>query len=173
LQYKKIQVKKGDITNIEVDAIVNPANSHGLMGGGVALSIKKKGGADIEKEAISKAPIPVGEAIATTAGKLKAKYVIHAPTMEEPAQPSNIKAIKKATLAALKKASELKISSIAFPGMGTGVGGVPKTKAAQAMIETIKDFLDQSTIKEIIFIAYNQEMFEAFEDAKKKLMEVT
>lgn len=168
MQYKKIQVKKGDITNIEVDAIVNPANSHGLMGGGVALSIKKKGGADIEKEAVSKAPIPVGEAIATTAGKLKAKYVIHAPTMEEPAQPSNIKAIKKATLAALKKASELKISSIAFPGMGTGVGGVPKTKAAQAMIETIKDFLDQSTIKKIILIAYNQKMFEAFEDAIKK-----
>ncbi|MDI3483670.1 MAG: hypothetical protein PWQ74_257 [Methanobacteriaceae archaeon] len=168
MQYKKIQVKKGDITNIEVDAIVNPANSHGLMGGGVALSIKKKGGADIEKEAVSNAPIPVGEAIATTAGKLKAKYVIHAPTMEEPAQPSNIKAIKKATLAALKKASELKISSIAFPGMGTGVGGVPKTKAAQAMIGTIKDFLDQSTIKEIILIAYNQKMFEAFEDAIKE-----
>lgn len=88
--------------------------------------------------------------------------------MEEPAQPSNIKAIKKATLAALKKASELKISSIAFPGMGTGVGGVPKTKAAQAMIGTIKDFLDQSTIKEIILIAYNQKMFEAFEDAIKE-----
>jgi len=158
----------GDITNIKVDAIVNPANSHGLMGGGVALSIKDKGGSEIEKEAISKAPIKVGEAIVTTAGKLKAKYVIHAPTMEEPAQPSNITSIKMATLSALKKASELKISSIAFPGMGTGVGGVPKTKAAQAMMETIKDFLSQSTLKEIILIAYNQEMYEAFKDAIKK-----
>jgi len=173
LRYKetKIQLKKGDITNIKVDAIVNPANSHGLMGGGAALSIKNKGGSEIEKEAISKAPIPVGEAIATTAGKLKAKYVIHAPTMEEPAQPSNIISVKKATIAALKKASELKISSIAFPGMGTGVGGVPKTKAAQAMIKTIKDFLDQSTIKEVILIAYNQEMFEAFKDAIKKKLD--
>ncbi|MDI9623420.1 MAG: macro domain-containing protein [Methanothermobacter sp.] len=170
MQYKenKIQVKKGDITNIKVDAIVNPANSYGLMGGGVALSIKEKGGADIEKEAISKAPIPVGEAIATTAGKLKAKYVIHAPTMEEPAQPSNIRAIKKATLAALKKASELKISSIAFPGMGTGVGRVPKDKAAQAMIEAVKESPEE--IEKILFIAYNQEMYEAFKNAMKNLL---
>lgn len=171
MQYKesKIQLKKGDITNIKVDAIVNPANSHGLMGGGVALSIKEKGGADIEKEAISKAPIPIGGAITTTAGRLRAKYVIHAPTMKEPAQPSNIVSIKMATLAALKKASELKVSSIAFPGMGTGVGGVSKAKAALAMTKTMKDFLDQSTIKKILLIAYGQEMYDAFKNAIKKI----
>jgi O-acetyl-ADP-ribose deacetylase (regulator of RNase III) len=171
LQYKEteIQVKVGDITNVKADAIVNPANSYGLMGGGVALSIKEKGGAGIEKEATSKAPIPVGGAIATTAGKLKAKYVIHAPTMVEPAQPSNIRAIKKATLAALKRGSELGISSIAFPGMGTGVGGVPKDKAARAMIEAIKDFLQETRIEKILLIAYNQEMYKAFKDAMKNL----
>ncbi|MGB4362715.1 MAG: macro domain-containing protein [Methanothermobacter tenebrarum] len=169
MQYKEteIRLKKGDITNIKADAIVNPANSYGLMGGGVALSIKEKGGADIEREATSKAPILVGEAIATTAGELKAKYVIHAPTMEEPAQPSNIRAIKKATLAALKKASELGISSIAFPGMGTGVGGVPKDKAAQAMMEAIKEFSGE--IEKILLIAYNQEMYDAFKNAMKKI----
>ena len=89
--------------------------------------------------------------------------------MVEPAQPSNIRAIKKATLAALKRGSELGISSIAFPGMGTGVGGVPKDKAARAMIEAIKDFLQETRIEKILLIAYNQEMYKAFKDAMKNL----
>lgn len=168
----EIELKFGDITKTQVDAIVNPANSYGLMGGGVAFSIKKEAGAGIEKEAISEAPIRIGEAIATSAGKLEAKYVIHAPTMEEPAQPTNLESIEKATLAALKRASKLNISSVAFPGMGTGVGGVSKKEASSIMIETIKNFLDHDTkIKKIVLVAYSDKMYDAFRKAMGKVFE--
>ncbi len=168
----EIELKFGDITKTQVDAIVNPANSYGLMGGGVAFSIKKEGGAGIEKEAISEAPIQIGEAIATSAGKLEAKYVIHAPTMEEPAQPTNLESIKKATLAALKRASKLNVSSVAFPGMGTGVGGVSKKEASSIMIETMKNFLDHDTkIKKIVLVAYSDKMYDAFRKAMGKIFE--
>ncbi len=166
----KIQVKKGDITEMDVDAIVNPANSYGLMGGGVALSIKNKGGIEIEEEAISNAPIQIGEAVATTGGRLNVGYVIHAPTMEEPAQPTNLDSIKKATLAALKMASELEISSIAFPGMGTGVGGVPKKEASVAMLKVIKDFLGSSPFKKIVLVAHSNDMYDAFKEALQDIL---
>jgi len=81
----RIVVLTGDITKQEVDAIVNPANSMLVMGGGVAGAIKRVGGKEIEDESVKHAPVPVGEAVATGAGRLKAKYVIHAPTMERPA----------------------------------------------------------------------------------------
>ena len=78
----KIDVKKGDITEEKVDAVVNPANTLLTMGGGVALKIKKKGGVEIEKEAKMKGPIKRGDAIFTDGGNLSSKYVIHTATME-------------------------------------------------------------------------------------------
>ena len=160
-----IEVKRGDITKEECDAIVNPANSLGIMGGGVALAIKRAGGDEIEKEATSKAPIKVGSAIATTAGKLKCKYVIHAPTMEKPAMKIGVENVKLATRAALNLARELGIKSIAFPGMGTGVGGVPLEEAAKAMIEECKKYEDL----EIRLIAFDEDLYKAF---KKFLVKV-
>ena len=77
----EIKVVMGDITELRVDAIVNAANNQLLMGGGVAGAIKKKGGKIIEEEALSKGPIEIGQAIATGAGELAAKYIIHAATM--------------------------------------------------------------------------------------------
>ncbi len=133
-----ISVVLGDITQTQADAIVNPANSRLMMGGGVAGAIKRIGGAIIEKEAVQKGPIRVGEAVATSAGKLKARYVIHAPTMPLPAMSTDLKNVEKATSAALRLARDLELSSIAIPGMGTGVGGVPVKDAAQTMIEAIK-----------------------------------
>ncbi len=157
---------KGDITEVECDAIVNPSNSYGYMGGGVALAIKKKGGEIIEKEAVEKAPIPVGKAVATTAGNLKAKYVIHASTMEKPAEKIGIDNVLKATEAALKLALELKIKCIAFPGMGTGVGGVKKEDAAEAMISVFERF-KESDIK-VVLVAFDEELYEAFRNALEK-----
>lgn len=167
----KIEIIKGDITEVEADAIVNPANSYGKMGGGVALAIKNRGGKEIEKEAMSKAPIDIGDAISTTAGKLKARYVIHAPTMKKPSQPTDIETIKKATSAALEEALRLKVSSVAFPGMGTGVGGLPKEKAAKSMIEVMKKFLERKGKKiKIILVAYDDELYNAFKKAKAELV---
>jgi len=86
-----IVVKRGDLTQIPCDAIVNPANSFGYMGGGVAGAIKRIGGVEIENEAIAKAPIPVGTAVETTAENLPCTFVIHAPTMEQPAMRIGVK----------------------------------------------------------------------------------
>jgi O-acetyl-ADP-ribose deacetylase (regulator of RNase III) len=161
-----IDIKKGDITQEECDAIVNPANSLGLMGGGVALAIKIKGGKEIEKEAMEKAPIPVGKAIFTQAGKLKCKYVIHSPTMEKPAQKIPLENVGLATKAALELARKLKIKSIAFPGMGTGVGGIKVGDASRVMIEECKKFEDL----EIRLVAFDGKLHKAFKSyIKNKL----
>ena len=145
-----IVVKKGDLTQIVCDAIVNPANSYGYMGGGVAGAIKRVGGIEIEKEAISKAPIVVGKAVATTAGALPCRYVIHAPTMKRPAMKIDVENVKLATRAALEIGIKLNLKTIGIPGMGTGVGGVPADKAAKA----ITTFWNVKIIRPPLFLFY-------------------
>lgn len=173
--YKNVRIRviEGDITELDVDAIVNPANSLMLMGGGVAGAIKRKGGIEIEEEARRHAPVPVGEAIATTAGKLKAKYVIHAPTMERPAMRIGLENVEKATRAALLLADKLELESIAFPGMGTGVGGIPYYDAAKKMLEVIKEYIDNGTkLREIILVAWGKEAYEEFRRALKDVFQL-
>jgi len=155
-----ILVRKGDITQIRCDAIVNPANSFGYMGGGVAGAIKRIGGVEIEKEAIGKAPIDVGKAISTTAGSLPCSYVIHAPTMKRPAMRIDVENVRKAIKAALELARNLNIKSVAIPGMGTGVGGVSYKDAAQVMVSIAKEFSD--AFDKIILVDRNDGMIESF-----------
>jgi len=155
-----LKVIRGDITKLKCDAIVNPANSFGYMGGGVAGAIKRAGGIEIEKEAVNKAPIPVGSAVATTSGTLPCKYVIHAPTMERPAMRTNEEKIKKAIKAALITAKNLGLKSIAIPGMGTGVGGVNAGNAAHVMVDVAKEFVND--FEEIVFVDINNEMVNAW-----------
>lgn len=160
-----VSVKRGDITLEESDAIVNPANSYGYMGGGVAYAIKSAGGCEIEEEAISLGPTPVGEAVATKAGRLRARYVIHAPTMEEPAQRIGRENVEAATYAALVCASRLGVESVSFPGMGTGVGGVSKHEAADAMVKAINRFFscNSSSIKKVVLVAFDESLHKEFE----------
>ncbi len=155
-----IVVRRGDITQIDCDAIVNPANSFGYMGGGVAGAIKRIGGIEIENEAISKAPINIGKAIATTAGNLPCKYVIHAPTMEKPAMKIGVENVKLATHAALDLGVELNLKTIAIPGMGTGVGRVPVEDAAKAITGIAKEF--ENKFEKIILVDRNQDMANSF-----------
>lgn len=157
---------QGDITQSQAQAIVNPANSRLIMGGGVAGAIRRAGGPTIEKEALQRAPIHVGEATATNAGKLAARYVIHAPTMPRPAMDTNVENVVKATSAALGVARCLALSSIAIPGMGTGVGGVRAIEAAQAMVGAIRQhILAGTTLKHVFLVSVNQDLFRAFETA--------
>lgn len=155
-----IIVEKGDLTQIICDAIVNPANSFGYMGGGVAGAIKRVGGKEIENEAISKAPIQLGEAIVTTSGTLPCKKVIHVPTMEQPAMRIKVKNVEQATRAALNMANSLGFKTIALPGMGTGVGGVSIDDAAKTMVKIAKEFKDK--FEKIILVGYNQELVDSF-----------
>jgi len=163
----EIVVRQGDLTKIQADAIVNPANSFGVMGGGVAGVIKRVGGEEIEREAMHKAPIPVGSAVATTAGKLPCRFVIHTPTMEQPAQRTDALAVTRATEAALSCAEQLGLSTIAIPGMGTGVGRVPIDEAAGAIVDTIKSFVERSVTR-VILIDVNEEIVNAFRTALKR-----
>ncbi len=164
----EFKVLLGDITRIECEAIVNPANSLMIMGGGVAGAIKRAGGEEVEREAMSKAPVRVGDAIITGAGRLKAKYVIHAPTMERPAMRISVDNVEKAVRAALRKMVEAGIREAAFPGMGTGVGGVNPREAARVMIETILRELEGKEGYRIILVAFNQELYDAFKQALEK-----
>lgn len=165
----EIEVIKGDITEMETDAIVNAANNRLWMGGGVAGAIKRKGGKIIEEEAVKQGPIQIGEAVVTTAGSLKARYVIHAAGMGMDFKTDEEK-IRKATRNSLKRAEEMGIKSIALPAIGTGVGGFPLEKAAEVMIGETIDFLKQAQqLERVIFVLFTDESFQAFEKELKGL----
>ncbi|MEA2089868.1 MAG: macro domain-containing protein [Thermoproteota archaeon] len=167
-KYKDIEIVilTGDITQQLADAVVNPANSLMIMGGGVAGAIKRAGGKGIEDQAIQQARVPVGEAVATTAGSLKAKYVIHAPTMTRPAMRIGKGNVSLATRGVLKCAKQHEIKSIAFPMMGTGVGGVNPKEAAEAMLHQLKRHVDKGTaLREVILVGFTEELAKIFRDA--------
>jgi O-acetyl-ADP-ribose deacetylase (regulator of RNase III) len=167
----RIVVLTGDITKQEVDAIVNPANSMLIMGGGVAGAIKRVGGKEIEDEAVKHAPVPIGEAVATGAGRLKAKYVIHAPTMERPAMHIGKRNVGLSVRGALKCAEGWGVRSLVFPGMGTGVGGFSLEEAARTMVNEVKEHVDKhTTLKQIVFIGFNEDLTKAFERAVKEAL---
>lgn len=165
MQIKNTELKiiQGDITSLAVDAIVNAANNELVMGGGVAAAIKKKGGKIIEEEAVKKGPIKIGEAIFTSAGNLKAKYVIHTATMGLDFDTDETK-IRDSCRNALKVAEKLKIESVAFPALGCGVGGFPLLAAAKIMAQEAWKHLreTESCLKEIIFCLYDKEAYDTF-----------
>ena len=160
-----------DITKQKVDAIVNPANSLMIMGGGVAGAIKKVGGKEIEDEALKHAPVAVGKAIATKAGRLGAKHVIHAPTMKMPAMRIDRKNVQSAVRGALECAEQLKIETIAFPGMGTGVGGLSLEDAARTMVSEIRKHIDEGTsLNQIVLVGFTEDLTYEFEKAISEII---
>lgn len=159
----EIMLLVGDLTKQEAEAITNPANSLMFMGGGAAGALKKAGGEEIEREARARAPVPVGKAIATTAGRLRAKYVIHAPTMERPAMPTTREKVYLATRAAVEHADEVGARSLVIPGMGTGVGGLSFEEAAEAMVSAIKEVSQKlRNLQRIVLCDLNERMVEAW-----------
>lgn len=165
----KIMLYLGDITDLSTDAIVNAANNHLVMGSGVAGAIKKKGGQIVEDEAVKKGPIPIGEAVWTTAGKLKARYVIHAAGMGKDLKTNAIY-VKDSTLNSLKRAEELKLTTIAFPAIGTGVGGFLTDECAKIMLDVVRDYLPKSeNLKTVIFALFDKGNYEIFERELNKI----
>jgi O-acetyl-ADP-ribose deacetylase (regulator of RNase III) len=169
---KTIFCEQGDITDAATEAIVNAANNHLWMGAGVAGAIKRKGGRSIEDEAIRLGPIAVGEAVVTGAGKLKAKYVVHAAAMGQDLR-TNDKLISETTSNALKQAELFKIQSIAFPALGTGVGGFPIKRCAELMIKAAHTFLQNSqALKNVGFILFDDVGYDSFADELRKYKSV-
>lgn len=168
----ELKIIKADITQLEVDAVVNAANNKLMMNSGVALAIKEKGGQQIEDEALKKAPLKFGEAIVTMAGNLKAKYVIHTAVIGTDGKTDEVK-IRSACANSLKLAQKLKLKSIAFPALGCGIGGYPAKVAAKIMAQEVLKHAkyDPAALDEIIFALYDEEIFGEFEKTALSYLE--
>ncbi len=163
----KINLIKGDITKINTDAIVNAANSSLLGGGGVDGAIHRAGGKTILEECIAirnkQGGCNTGEAVITTAGNLPAKFVIHTvgPVWNGDKEEKK-KLLANCYCNSLALAESKKLTSIAFPNISTGIYHFPKDKAAAIAVNTVIDFIKankNTTIKEIIFVCYDEENF--------------
>jgi len=167
IDHGAIEIVQGDITQEHTEAIVNAANNHFWMGGGVAGAIKRRGGAEIESEAVSQGPVDVGQAVLTSGGSLAAKYVIHAAVMGQDLHTDADK-IKAATKSSMALAEKKSISSLSFPALGTGVGGFSPNHCASIMIAETIDFLQRSKhLKEVRFVLFDAPTFTAFEEELK------
>ena len=164
----RVEVYKGDITQFELDALVNAANNRLWMGGGVAGAIKRAGGGEIETEAVKKGPIPIGEGVVTGAGRLKAKYIIHAAVMGQDLK-TDAEKIRQATRNSLLRADELGLKSLAFPALGTGVGGFPLDECSRIMIGEVLEYSAKKTgLKRVVFVLYDEPAYQVFKQELDK-----
>jgi O-acetyl-ADP-ribose deacetylase (regulator of RNase III) len=160
----QVHVAKADLWSMPVDAVVNPANSLGIMGGGIGGTLRRQGGDVIQQAAMAAAPIAVGAAIVTTAGQLPAKNVIHVPTMEEPGMMIGAENVRRAARAALIAADRNGFKVIAIPGIGTDLGSVPIDEAARAIVEEIRAHRRPNP-ETIYLVDQNDQMLAALEEA--------
>ena len=161
----RIELWNGDICDLEVDAIVNPANLSLWMSTGVSGAIKRAGGDAIEFAAVRQAPVPLGESIVTSGGELAAEAVIHAVSLDRDRRTSG-PVIESAVRNAMARAREIGATSIAFPALGTGVGGFPLEDSARITVETVRDELGRSPeIEHVTFALRGGAAYEAFQAA--------
>jgi O-acetyl-ADP-ribose deacetylase len=161
----KIGLRQGDLTDADVDAIVNAANNDLMLGGGVAGAIRVKGGPLIQQECDRIGPIALGEAAITGAGRLRARHVIHAASMR-PGESTSEANLRAATRNSLRRADEHSLKSIAFPAIGTGIAGFPIERCAQVMLEEVRAHLRGSTtLERVEFVLFDRPSLEVFERA--------
>lgn len=159
----ELEVVEGDITALDVDAIANAANDHLWMGAGVAGAIKRAGGEEIEREAIAKGPVPVGSAVATGAGNLQARFVIHGAVMGQDLR-TNANLIERTTHNCLELADALDCESLALPAFGTGVGGFALDECARIMVGAARGY-EPRALRRVVFVVFGEEGAAAFRDA--------
>jgi O-acetyl-ADP-ribose deacetylase (regulator of RNase III) len=165
----KIFFLKGDITDMAVDAIVNPANTDLVLGAGVAGAIRRKGGSRIQEDCDAVGPIRLGETAVTTGGNLKALYVIHAASMRLGGQ-TTADSLGQATRNTLLRAEEKTIKSLAFPAIGTGVAGFPMEECARIMLTEVLEHIKlRTTLEKIYFVLYDAAALKIFEDTYTQL----
>jgi O-acetyl-ADP-ribose deacetylase (regulator of RNase III) len=163
-----VEARDTDITRLEVDAIANAANTRLIHGGGVAGAIARAGGPAIQDESDQRAPIGLGEAVATTAGELPSRWVIHAATMEL-GGPTSADIVRRATAATLARADQLGARSLGLVAFGTGVGGFSMDEAARIEVEEVRRHLAAgSALETVIFCVRGSQALQAFERAINK-----
>ncbi len=162
-----IELVKGDITEVVVDGIVNAANNHLWMGAGVAGAIRRKGGEEIERQAVAKGPIEIGQVVETSAGKLPHRFVLHAAVMGQDLV-TNANYIRMATQNTLALAGKLGLKSLVMPAFGTGVGRFPVDQCARIMIQEVKRFSGARHLKKVIFALFDDATLVAFEKERQR-----
>jgi O-acetyl-ADP-ribose deacetylase (regulator of RNase III) len=167
---KQIELVQGDLTELDVDAIVNAANAQLILGAGVAGAIRTKGGAGIQEECRRLGGTRVGQAVITGGGKLKARYVVHAvgPRYGEGDEDEKL---RRATVNSLQRATEKGLQSMAFPAISTGIFGFPKDRCARIMLTAVRDFLqnESSSLTRIIFCLWSAEDLAIFQQTLQGL----
>jgi O-acetyl-ADP-ribose deacetylase len=171
----RIVLRKGDLTEADVDAIVNAANNDLILGGGVAGAIRTKGGPSIQAECDQLGPIAIGEAAITGAGKLKARHVIHAASMRLGGRTSE-EGLRSSTRNALRRAAEHGLKSVAFPAIGTGIAGFPIERCAVVMLDEIRDHLRGAIppgkfapVERVEMVLFDDAGLRAFEEAMSRM----
>jgi len=170
-----VELVIGDITEMTTEAIVNAANEHLAHGGGVAGAIVRKGGAIIQQESEAwirrHGRVPTGSAAITSAGRLRARYVIHAVGPVYDGTPGAAELLASAVRAALQMADEQHLKSIALPAISTGIFGYPLDEAASVMVQATLAYLRQGTtaLERVVFCLYDARAYQAFVEAVQRL----
>lgn len=156
-----VEVLEGDITSLQVDAIANAANNRLWMGGGVAGAIKRAGGEEIEREAVQQGPIEVGDAVATGAGRLPARWVVHGAVMGQDLR-TNADLVRRTTESCLRVAEEVGAESLALPALGTGVGGFSLDECARIMVDAVRGH-EPGSLERVVFAVFGADAKATFE----------
>ncbi len=155
----------GDICDLEVDAIVSPANLSLWMSTGVAGAIKRRGGDEIEFAAVRQGPVAIGDAVVTPGGDLAARWVIHAVSLDH-RRGTDAAAIERAVRSAMARARELGVETLAIPALGTGVGGFPLAEAARITVEAVRAGMTRlPQLRTVTFALRGAAAYEAFRAA--------
>ena len=159
----RIELRQGDITEMDVDGVVNAANTQLVLGAGVAGAIRRKGGPSIQRECDAHGPVPLGEAAITGAGDLPARYCIHAASMGLGSR-TTARSLRDSVRNSLLRAKEKGLRSIAFPAIGTGVAGFPMDECARIMFDVVREHLSGDTsVEKVYFVLYGDDAYRTFE----------
>lgn len=165
----KIELMKGDLTEMDTDAIVNAANNDLQLGGGVAGAIRRKGGDAIQQECNAIGSIPVGGAAITSGGNLKARFVIHAASMQLGGQTTP-HSLRASTAHSMRIATQKALKTIAFPAVGTGIAGFPMAECAEIMLAEAKDHIERgSSLEKIYFVLVDDQALKTFNNVWQKM----
>ena len=166
---ERIVIEQGDLIEMDVDAIVNTANNDLQLGGGVAGLIRRRGGEAIQRECDDIGTIPLGGAAITSGGNLKARHVIHAASMELGGR-TTARDLRAATAHSLRIAAEKGLKTIAFPAIGTGIGGFPLAECAEIMLREVARHLRSATsLEQVYFVLYDVKALAAFQKTMSDL----
>jgi O-acetyl-ADP-ribose deacetylase len=160
----EIEIVQGDLTEMDTDAIVNAANNDLKLGGGLAGAIRRKGGPQIQAECDEIGTIPLGGAAITSGGRLRARHVIHAASMEL-GERTSAHTLRSSTAHALRIAAQQGLRTIAFPAVGTGIAGFPLRECAEIMLrEAVRHLEGKTTVEKIYFVLYDKEALSIFKE---------